>query len=572
MNSQDNLFSDKQRKQLLLNPYLGAGNFLQFAAPMYHVDCQDSIFTDIQTMICEKESIQSLSVHGLATLAGRWALWYRQQGVENSEPVAVYCNDGLNYIIHFVALTAIGAVPALTNGKMPVQIAAAHFNNISVKFVICDTDRCADIREHLNAGIEAVDLVTVSLGKEELEKEHYFAHSAQSPVMITHSSGTTGVPKPVILHHEQWFHGIRDLLKKPHAQGLDKYLNALPTSHNSSIAFLIHCILSGSQIMLASRWDGKSVADLIEEYSPSTVVAFSQTYVELAINHADERNFSSVNTWINSGDAAHEVHIRKLVKHGYHFRGSKKIEGSQFVDGLGSSEMGHISFHIIHTPYTSNYGRCIGFPQPWVHAKAFQKNGKEVPTGEVGMLGVKSPSITPGYWNNSNLTYKSRIGDYWLTGDMVTIDKDRRVFHVDRISDVIYTEDGPCYSLLTEEYILAGVQGLEECTVVGIPTGGNSELSIPVALVVCSNSGANEKDLLSIINQHLTGQGVQAVAEVRIVDHQDIPKGITGKVLKRTLREQLLNSATLSRPVAKPASKSKSRHTSLKSVKSKSTA
>lgn len=572
MNSQDNLFSDKQRKQLLLNPYLGAGNFLQFAAPMYPVDCQDSILTDMQTTICEGESIQSLSVHSLATLAGRWALWYRQQGVESAEPVAVYCDDGLNYIIHFVALTAIGAVPALTNGKMPVPIAAAHFNNISVKYVICDTDRCAEIRERLNPGIEAVDLATVSLGKEELEKEHYFVHSARSPVMITHSSGTTGIPKAVILHHEQWFHGIRDLLKKPHAQGLDKYLNALPTSHNSSIAFLIHCMLSGSQIMLASQRDGKSVANLIDEYSPSTVVAFPQTYVELAIKHADERTFSSVNTWVNSGDAAHEMHIRKLVKHGYHFRGSKKIEGSQFVDGLGSSEMGHISFHVIHTPYTTNYGRCVGFPQPWVHAKAFQKDGKEVPTGEVGMLGVKSPSITPGYWNNSNLTYKSRIGDYWLTGDMVSIDKDGRVFHVDRISDVISTEAGPCYSLLTEEYILAGIPDLEECTVVGIPIEADSPFSVPVALVVCSDSRATEKDLLSAINQHLTDQGLPAVTEVRIVDHQDIPKGITGKVLKRTLREQLLNPAKSSRPAAKPASRSKSRRASSRSAKSKSTA
>ncbi|GFN46022.1 long-chain-fatty-acid--CoA ligase [Candidatus Regiella insecticola] len=538
MDYQDSLFSDQQRKQLLLNPYLGVGNFLQFTAPMYPADCQHSLLTDLETVICEGEAIQSLSVHSLAILAGRWAKWYRDKGVKSAEPVAVYCDDGLNYIIHFVALTLIGAIPVLTNGKMPIEVAAAHFNNIAVRLVISDADRCRKLKKGLNAGIDVLNLARVPLGTEVLERAHYYVHSARSPVMITHSSGTTGLPKAVTLHHEQWFHGIRELLKKPHAKGLEKYLNALPTSHNSSIAFLIHCILSGSQIMLAAKRDGKSVADLIETYAPSTVVAFPQTYVELALNHADDRNFSSVNTWINSGDAAHEVHIKKLVKHDYHFRGSKKIAGSQFVDGLGSSEMGHISFHIIHTPYTSNYGRCVGFPQHWVHAKAFLNDGREVESGEVGMLGVKSPSITPGYWNNSSLTYKSRIGDYWLTGDMVSIDKDGRVFHLDRISDVIDTEAGRCYSLLTEEFILAGIAGLEECTVVGIPSSLNSVYSIPVALVVCSDKATTEKDLLQAINQHLSDKGLPCVAEVRKVTHHDIPKGITGKVLKRTLRQQ----------------------------------
>lgn len=544
MSAQMYVFSESQRKQLMLNPRLGAGNYLRLARPLYDESCEPSVFTNTETTLCKGESVKELTVHDLYKITGRVAVWYKRQGVECCDTVGVYCDDGLNYIIHFTALTSIGAVPVLTNGMMPPHIAAAHFKNVKAKMVVSDGARIKHLVPLLKNDIKVVNLAKQKFPDEALSDEEYFEHVGNSPIMITHSSGTTGVPKAVVLHHEQWFFGIRDLLKKPHAQGIERYLNALPSSHNSSIAFVIHCILSGSSVLIPSSRDGQTVSNLIESYQPSTVSAFPSTYVDLALNFCDKKEFSSVNTWINSGDAAHERHVRELVKHGHHYRGNTEIKGSQFVDGLGSSEMGHISFRVIHTPYTTNYRRCVGFPQEWVDFKIFGKDGKELAHGETGMLGIKSPSITPGYWNNSNLTYKSRIKGYWLTGDMVYTDRNGRVYHVDRITDVIETKDGPCYSLLTEESVLANNSYLEECTVVGCLDEKSRDLSIPVAYVV-PESGCElpEESILAEINEKLVKDGLMEMGHLFRVNHDDIPKGITGKVLKRELRDRFAETA-----------------------------
>ncbi|WP_047680463.1 MULTISPECIES: class I adenylate-forming enzyme family protein [Xenorhabdus] len=533
------IMTDEQRKSLQLNPTLGAGNFLPIAQAFYSANDEASIIIPEGTQIAAEEHVYQLTIQQLYQLALRWARWYQARGVKPFDVVGVYCGDGINYILHYAALNALGAVPALTNGAMPIATAGAHFSNIGACLVVSAGKQGSVLKNHLKKRIEVVMIEKVSLASELLKEADFYQHEADSPIMITHSSGTTGTPKAVILAHQQWFHGIRDLLNKPQAQGNDYYLNALPSSHNSSIAFLIHCALSGSKIVMACSREGQNVAELIEKWHPSTVVAFPQTYVELATNYAERCDFSSVNTWINSGDAAHEPHIRRLVRQGWHYRGKVRVEGSQFVDGLGSSEMGHISIRIIHTPYTNNYGRCVGLPQEWVQVRIFRADGSEAIAGEVGCLGIKSPSITPGYWNNSALTYQSRIKGYWLTGDLAYQDENGLVFHVDRISDVVMTSGGPCYSLLSEEIILSNFAELEDCSIVG--ESFDSKFAQPVLFAVVQPQAEviDEEALLQRINQCLTDRKLVELSQLVLLQHRDIPKGITGKVLKRQLRDEM---------------------------------
>jgi len=541
---QSPLLPDQLRYRLRLNPKLGAGNFLHYAYALNAGRDVPLIHSDEPFTVLGGRQLSVMSIAELKDITDRYAAWFIAHGIEPMDPVAVYCREGVQYLIQYAALTAIGAVPVLTNGTMESEIAAQHSRRVGAVGIVTDRDHQATLAPHFgNGGLKCFDCVENIPGGDpsNLPPWFPFRHDYDDPVMVTHSSGTTGIPKPVMLQHGRWFHGIRHLLSLEMAQGANRYLSSLPASHNASIAYAIHAILNGAALMIMGDRSGKSVAKAIECFHPASVVSFPQTFVELAELDPNGYDLSSVTAWINSGDAAHETHIRRLVAHGYHYRGAERVLGSQFVDGLGSSEMGHSCFRIIHTPYTDSYDRCVGLPQTWIEAAVLDVNGEPAPIGVIGRLGIRSPSVTMGYWNDSLLTYKSRLRGYWLTGDLVYRDHLGCYYQVDRVSDVIPTPGGPLYSLQTEELILKHQPRLVDCTVIGVIDRNIKDgTQVPVVLVILrAGYSINTEALLDEINIVQAAKGRPPLARVYAVDHSEIPLGVTGKVLKRTLRERL---------------------------------
>ena len=93
-----------------------------------------------------------------------------------------------------------------------------------------------------------------------------------------------------------------------------------------------------------------------------------------------------------------------------------------------------------------------------------------MPDGTVGLLAVKTPSRTPGYWKNPRLTSSFELNGYWLTGDVARRDGEGNFYHLDRTVDVIDTAAGPVYSLPIEEVLLADCADMvQDCAVVGVP-------------------------------------------------------------------------------------------------------
>lgn len=539
------LLNNKQRYSLSMNPDLGCGNFLHVANSVNKRNDLQTIFIDQPLIIFESEKYESFSIQEFKNICDAYSMWYLKKGVQKGDAIGVYFEEGINYLIHYVALTSIGAVPALVNGNMDINVATSYFKTIKVIGLITDSKKQKELLHNFRDYNLVFIEVFENIGRltVDLTEEFPYMHDYDDPVMITHSSGTTGVPKPVTLQHGRWFYGIRDMLRMELADGSNKYLLALPSSHNAAIAYSINAILNGSELLITSDTEGKKVAESIHRFKPSTVAAFPISYIQITELNSNKYDFSSVNTWINSGDAAHEVHIKKLVEHGYHFRGKQKVKGSQFVDGLGSSEMGFSTFRIVHTLYTKNYNRCIGVPQEWAKAVILDENGDEMPDNQIGYLGVKSPSITSGYWNNSNLTYKSRLSGYWLTGDYAYRTKNGYFYHVDRLTDVIKTTEGYCYSLQTEELIMKNNPELLDCIVLGVGKENSDKgYEYPIALLIPMVKGNKfDRDkLLEKINQEQSALNRPLISNIFLVQKEEIPIGVTGKVLKKELRKRYL--------------------------------
>jgi acyl-CoA synthetase (AMP-forming)/AMP-acid ligase II len=338
------------------------------------------------------------------------------------------------------------------------------------------------------------------------------------------------------------------LLAFPSAPG-DRVLSALPHTHAAGISYLMNSVLTGVPIVAMSDWRRRAVEPAMEIYRPSIVVAFPRTYVELATGEPPVTGAARVHTWISTGDRAHDAHVRRLVRLGRRPAtedGEPARLGSRFIDGLGSSELGMSLFQQVTTPESARNDCCIGTPIDVVRrAAVLDEAGRELPDGTPGLLGVRTPTRTPGYWRAPELNDRHELAGYWLSGDVLRRDGEGRFYYLDRAVDVIQTASGPVYSVPMEEVLLADRAELVlDCAVVGVPAERGQA---PVAVVVLQ-PGAEEpanRDLLDTLNGALSAAGLPPIAAVVVArDEHELPTGTTGKVLKRELRERLAGLLT----------------------------
>ena len=534
---------EEGRRTLERDEALGAGNFLDFAISVSPAPDAPILWLERTCRMFSGDVHESFSLSSLKAAASAYAAWYSSEGVRPKDPVGVYLDDGVEYLLHYIALTSLGAIPVMTNGNMPPEIAAAYFRRVGAVGLFVDPPHREALAPYLRDDDTYLFVLTdgdwdPALVLAPLPASHSFNHAPIDPIMIAHSSGTTGVPKAVVLQHAPFFHGIRFRLRVSSTGGAERIMSALPHSHNCAMAYIMLALLSGDHVFISSDHSGVNLGRRIASFRPTMVVSFPQTYVELTETALSESDFSSVRFWFNGGDAAHEQHIRSLIALGHHAGPSGPLPGSTFVDGMGSSEMGFSLFRNVHAlDQASTYDRCVGVPVEWASATVLGDNGEELSPGCVGRLGVKAPSVTSGYWNDSLLTFRALVDGFWLTGDLAYRDEKGRYFHVDRVPDVIRTAAGPVYGLATEELLLKSLGAIADCTVFGVPRGDGYDA--PVALVRARTAAwRDDAALLNAVNAVLDAKGWERMAAARLVGPEEIPLGTTGKVLKRVLRDR----------------------------------
>ncbi|HEU4421332.1 MAG TPA: AMP-binding protein, partial [Pilimelia sp.] len=282
---------------------------------------------------------------------------------------------------------------------------------------------------------------------------------------------------------------------------------------------------------------------------PTGVFGFAVTWAELARFDLAKRDLSSVAIWFNTGDCAHEAHIRPLVAVGSHEvatrEGVVRVPGSTFVDGIGSTEMGHSAFHISHRMDTNRYGRCVGKPHVFATIALLDLDtGEEVPAGTVGHCALKSPTLALGYWNDSVTTYKYRFQGYYLTGDLMYRDEDGYYYHMDRAVDAVDLGGGNwLYTAMSEERILARCPDIHDCTIVAVRVGDTVVTDVLLSLTAQADPDVDRTD---IVRGALDGPVAATVRSVVAVPDDDIVTGPTGKVRKFLMRQRHLASLGVS--------------------------
>lgn len=529
------ILSPEQRARLAADPAVGGGNLLRSAINANPHPELSFIRTAAPLTNTSGELQDEFSLHDLDQLAQSWSVWYLEKGVRPRDRVAVYIDDSFAYSVHFYALAQIGAIAVLVNSKASREIARSLCEQTQPVGLFTDLSRMELI------GARGTDLAslrwittveeTAAPSAAVLDEGARFRHCAADPVALLHSSGTTGRPKPTIHTHKSIVSGPKFRLVDHKESANALTMTALPQSHLGCIAYTSYAVLAGAHTVAANDSTGAELAAAVRTHQPTAVMSFPHAYAELAALDLPPGTLDSVNVWVSIGDAAHAAHINSLLR-----RRSADREPARFLDRLGTTELGWGVLLKTWTLSSDRNDRCAGKPVGVADVTVLRTDGTEAGVREIGLLGARGPAVTPGYWDNCDTTYRSSLAGYWLTGDNAYRDENGDHFLVDRAVDAIQTPEGTGFSVFMEEAVLAELPEVVDCAVIA---GRAGDRIIPVAVVTTDDPGAEPERLLKLANEALRRAGHPPLGVLEIVHTDaDFPLGVTGKVLKRVLREK----------------------------------
>lgn len=527
----------EQRAAVAADPTVGGGNLLPSAIAASPAPDQPFLRTLRPLLNTKGEPQNEFSLLQLDELVQSWSVWYYDKmGVRPRDRVVVWIEDTFNYHIHFYALAQIGAIAVLINTKASKEIAESLTSQTTPVGIFAGKSRMDTLAE-CAASLPSVKWTQVEEDQPfpphaEMPAEMRFRHHDEDPVTILHSSGTTGLPKPTIHTHGSIVAGPKFRLVDFKEQPGAMTMTSLPQSHLGCIAYTVYAVLSGSQTTAGFDRPGAELAEAVTEYKPTTVMSFAHAYSEIPALDLAPGALDSVNVWVSIGDAVHEAHIKDILG-----RRSPDLPKSAFFDRLGTTELGWGVLLKIRTLDTERNDRCAGKPVGVAEVTILRPDGTFADDNEVGLLAAKGPAITPGYWDNHGLNYSSRLSGYWLTGDNGYRDSNGDHFLVDRTVDALITPERTGYSVFMEEILLADVPDVVDCAVVAGKADG---AVVPVAVVVPQPGSDPDPDkMLRLANEELARAGHLTLGALELArTDEDFPVGVTGKVLKRNLREK----------------------------------
>ncbi len=535
------------RALLAADPDVGAGNVL--VKLREHGASPDGPGITFDVPVDGIPAWTPLTLGRLTERVAARAAWLHAYGIRPRDPIAVYTTSAANCLLNFAALTWLGAIPALMNPNMPGDVAVEFIRRLRASGVLTDATHRPLLAGHDLGAPLLPDVSETGTGDPAQAPAHY-RHHADDPVAITHSSGTTRIPAAVVSSHASLFAAVRLVrLAEARPYGETRELSVLPAAHTAGIITLNQALCNRYELAFMSSQggpfesSGAAVLDAIERWRPTGVFGFAVTWAELARFDLSTRDLGSVRNWFNTGDCAHESHIRKLVAVGSHPErtrdGVVTVPGSKFIDGIGSTEMGHSAFRISHRLGSERYGRCVGKPYPFADVALLDlATGEPVPDGTVGHAVLKSPTLAPGYWNDSVTTYRTRFRGYYLTGDLMYRDAEGYYYHVDRAVDAVDLGGGNwLYTALSEERILARCPDVRDCTVVAGNQDGRVVTDVLLMLQPDADPAADRE---AAVRAALGDPAAATLRHIRVADDDEVVIGPTGKVRKFLMRQRHL--------------------------------
>ena len=349
---------------------------------------------------------------------------------------------------------------------------------------------------------------------------------------LAFSSGTTGLPKAVMISHANVIAQCLQM-HQVHPPTYNRLLAVLPLFHITGLVHQLHLpLFLNMDVVLLPSFTMESMLAAIQEFRLEELLLVPPLLIRLAREEKllDRYDLSSVSRFA-SGAAPASFEILELLK--------RRFPGTGFKQGYGMTETcGCVTAHPLDS-YSYDNSRFVGTIIPSTEIKIINLDtGRECGVHEHGEILARGPQITMGYLNNEKATKQTFEKDGWLhTGDIGMMNKDGWLTITDRLKELIKVNGVGIAPAELEDLIL-GYPNIEDAAVLGIPDEYSGER--PKAFIVLQNSSQRLNpevigaELIKYVQRRKTRQ--KWLKEVEIVD--EIPKSTSGKILRRVLRDR----------------------------------
>jgi long-chain acyl-CoA synthetase len=468
-------------------------------------------------------------------------------GVKPGDVIAIFLPNSWEFCVSFHAAQLAGATPTLLNPSYREREVRYQLENSGAVVLLTDgaplegidLSRSPNLRlvyttRQPASGVDNFESLLRAPGSHYPEPDH---SSEETLAALPYSSGTTGLPKGVMLSHYNLISNVYQFIG-PNASALnsdDTILCCLPLYHIYGLNVILNtALLLGATLVLVPRFNLQQLAKILVA-ERITMMPLVPPVMNALCQAAEAGEFPRDHClrWVKSGAAPLAPELARRFT---------ALTGILVCQGYGMTEASpvtHVGYldHELYRPDSIGHPlaqtECRVLAQPDVDPHDSVDDLTEAPAGLPGELVMRGPQFMLGYWKEPAATAAVlRDGWYW-SGDIVTRDREGFYRVVDRRKEMIKYKGFPVAPAEIEAVLLEH-PAVRECGVVGRPDAAAGE--IPVAFVALRDgfmkNNKLSEELCAFVADRLTSY--KQPREVRFVE--SVPKTASGKILRRDLR------------------------------------
>ncbi|TQF04526.1 acyl--CoA ligase [Kitasatospora acidiphila] len=455
--------------------------------------------------------------------------------VRPGDRVAIHKRNHWDYALLAAAAARIGAVPALISGVLPPDALAALLARLRPALLLSDRATLAGAADR--PAVPTVCLDGAMPGSTALADLRGGAVPAvhrradDEPLVIMHTSGTTGVPKLVVHSTRSLVRRITGFEARPWPvtalRSSDTTASAVSFAHGRAVSWTISTLWGRPENALLLADDGPAAVRLLRAHPPTIVEAAPAVYQHWQPLAAEpDGPFARGRLFISTFDAVHPPTVRAFLD-------ASDRRFPVWMQAWGQSETGPLSFRFFvrrslarrdeRHPTTRDLGR----PVPgWVGLRVVDPaTGRRLPRGQVGLLQARVPGLCQGYVGEPERWAAKRDGRWFSTGDIGTLTRTGGVRVLDREVDMM--PGASCVEL--EDVLHERLPEVEEAVVLG---AGPGQPALPLLVT--------RDGLLDPGRWQHAVRDLPPLAEPLLLGWEALPRTGTGKVRRNVLRDRYL--------------------------------
>ncbi len=344
---------------------------------------------------------------------------------------------------------------------------------------------------------------------------------------LQYTGGTTGVSKGAVLTHRNMVANTLQVIAfMPELAEFENptVITALPLYHIFALTtnMLVFTRVGGNNVLITNPRDMPGFVKELSQVKFTFITGVNTLFNALLNTPGFDRvDFSSLKVALGGGMA-----VQAAVSERW-----RKVTGRHICQGWGLTESSPVG--TANLPRTVEFTGSIGYPIPSTEISIRDDDGNPLPVGSIGEICLRGPQVMRGYWNRPDETAKVMLPGGWLrTGDIGRMDDRGRTFIEDRKKDMILVSGFNVYPNEVEG-VVAQMPGVLEVAAVAQSDEKSGEV---VALfIVRKDPALTSEQVTEFCKRELTAYKVPKFVYFR----DDLPKTNVGKILRRTLRDEL---------------------------------